>query len=347
MPARVPARDRRRGHALRRLPPDEVRVRDERDRRLAARGPLLGHAHAPEDPRGHGNCPARWPGSAARARSETSRTSSTRARRASRGAAFGYTGIVVAALARYNPLAVVLVAVLIGGLQNAGLYLQGADFPTGPRRRPPGDHPLLHARRRAARSATACASGGVVPRRRRRAVIAAALNDSLVVLRPHAGCRLRHADPLCRARRAPRGALWRAQPRRRGDDAGSGAVMGFWASQHAAGVVERRALPRRGGWRRSRRSPFSLIHAFLTITLRASQIVSYLAPDDLLRGPRAVVVPRKLRSASRTSRRSTSSRASTCFGSRRTSRWSVPLLFYESALVYVSWLFVVVGSRST
>jgi simple sugar transport system permease protein len=47
------------------------------------------------------------------------------------GAAFGYTGIVVAALARYNPVAVVLVAVLIGGLQNAGLYLQGPDFPTG------------------------------------------------------------------------------------------------------------------------------------------------------------------------------------------------------------------------
>jgi simple sugar transport system permease protein len=46
------------------------------------------------------------------------------------GAAFGYTGIVVAALARYNPLAVVLVGVLIGGLQNAGLYLQGPDFPT-------------------------------------------------------------------------------------------------------------------------------------------------------------------------------------------------------------------------
>ncbi len=47
------------------------------------------------------------------------------------GAAFGYTGIVVAALARYNPIAVCVVAVLIGGLQNAGLYLQGPDFPTG------------------------------------------------------------------------------------------------------------------------------------------------------------------------------------------------------------------------
>jgi ABC-type uncharacterized transport system permease subunit len=47
------------------------------------------------------------------------------------GANFGYTGIVVAALARYNPLSACLVAVLIGGLQNAGLYLQGPDFPTG------------------------------------------------------------------------------------------------------------------------------------------------------------------------------------------------------------------------
>ncbi len=46
-------------------------------------------------------------------------------------AAFGYTGIVVAALARYNPLAVCLVAVLIGGLQNAGFSLQGVDFPSG------------------------------------------------------------------------------------------------------------------------------------------------------------------------------------------------------------------------
>jgi ABC-type uncharacterized transport system permease subunit len=46
-------------------------------------------------------------------------------------AGYGYTGIVVAALARYNPFAVVLVAFLIGGLQNAGYTLQGADFPAG------------------------------------------------------------------------------------------------------------------------------------------------------------------------------------------------------------------------
>jgi simple sugar transport system permease protein len=46
-------------------------------------------------------------------------------------ASYGYAGIVVAALARYNPFAVVLVAVLLGGLQNAGYALQGADFPSG------------------------------------------------------------------------------------------------------------------------------------------------------------------------------------------------------------------------
>ncbi len=44
---------------------------------------------------------------------------------------YGYTGIVVAALARYNPFAVVLAAFLIGGLQNAGYTLQSADFPSG------------------------------------------------------------------------------------------------------------------------------------------------------------------------------------------------------------------------
>jgi simple sugar transport system permease protein len=44
---------------------------------------------------------------------------------------YGYAGIVVAALGRYNPFAVCLVAFLIGGLQNAANTLQGADFPSG------------------------------------------------------------------------------------------------------------------------------------------------------------------------------------------------------------------------
>jgi general nucleoside transport system permease protein len=38
---------------------------------------------------------------------------------------------VIAALARYNPFAVLVVAFLLGGLQNAGYTLQGADFPSG------------------------------------------------------------------------------------------------------------------------------------------------------------------------------------------------------------------------
>jgi general nucleoside transport system permease protein len=46
-------------------------------------------------------------------------------------ASFGYAGIVVAALARLNPFAVVVVALLLGGLSNAGFSLQGATFPAG------------------------------------------------------------------------------------------------------------------------------------------------------------------------------------------------------------------------
>lgn len=46
-------------------------------------------------------------------------------------AGYGYAGIVVAALGRYNPFAVCVIAFLLGGLQNAGYALQGADFPSG------------------------------------------------------------------------------------------------------------------------------------------------------------------------------------------------------------------------
>jgi general nucleoside transport system permease protein len=46
-------------------------------------------------------------------------------------AGYGYAGIVIAALARYNPFAVCFVAFLLGGLQNAGYTLQGVDFPSG------------------------------------------------------------------------------------------------------------------------------------------------------------------------------------------------------------------------
>jgi simple sugar transport system permease protein len=46
-------------------------------------------------------------------------------------AGYGYAGIVVAALARLNPLAVVPVSIVLGGLSNAGRALPGPDFPAG------------------------------------------------------------------------------------------------------------------------------------------------------------------------------------------------------------------------
>ena len=65
-------------------------------------------------------------------------------------AGYGYAGIVIAALARYNPFAVCLVAFLLGGLQNAGLRAAGRRLPVRARRRDAGADPLLRPRRRAA-----------------------------------------------------------------------------------------------------------------------------------------------------------------------------------------------------
>ena len=46
-------------------------------------------------------------------------------------AGFGYSGIVVAALARYNPVAVIVTSFFVGMLVNAGFALQGPGFPIG------------------------------------------------------------------------------------------------------------------------------------------------------------------------------------------------------------------------
>ncbi len=46
-------------------------------------------------------------------------------------AGFGYSGIVVAALARYNPIAVIVTSFFVGMLVNAGFALQGPGFPVG------------------------------------------------------------------------------------------------------------------------------------------------------------------------------------------------------------------------
>ena len=97
----------RRGLPLVPVLADALRLRGPGDRRLAARGALRGHATRRKILAVMAS-PARSPASAARARSATSGTRSTR-----RAAApcYGYAGIVVAALARYNPIAVVPVAV--------------------------------------------------------------------------------------------------------------------------------------------------------------------------------------------------------------------------------------------
>ena len=192
-------------------------------------------------------------------------------------AAFGYTGIVVAALARYNPFAVCLVAVLIGGLQNAGLTFQGPDFPSG----------LVGVMQGII---LFCALGGELldplpaavhaeredSRRRVRGAGTMSINDSLLVF--VLAQAVLYGTPLLYA------ALGELLAERSGVlNLGVegmmlfGAAVGYWATQRVA-------------WRRRRRSRGSLssppqhrgramaaIHAFLTITLRASQIVSGLA----------------------------------------------------------------------
>ena len=126
---------------------------------------------------------------------------------------YGYTGIVVAALARYNPFAVVLVAFLDRRPAERGQHAAGRRLPVRARRRDAGDHPLLRARRRAARPLPRSASAArTAPWSRPREQLAARR-------RARVRRRVRDAAALRGARRAARGALGRAQPRRRGDDA--------------------------------------------------------------------------------------------------------------------------------
>ena len=154
-----------------------------------------------------------------------------------RQASYGYTGIVVAALARYNPLAVVLVAAPAGRIAKRRLRPSGRRLPERPRRRDAGPDPLLRARWRAVRPVP-----GAFPARIEPCEITGAgarlVNNSLVVVVLASGVLYGTPLPLRGARRVARRAVRRAQPRRRGDDA-VGAVMGFW-------TVER--IPVRRRW---------------------------------------------------------------------------------------------------
>ena len=191
-------------------------------------------------------------------------------------AAFGYTGIVVAALARYNPFAVCLVAVLIGGLQNAGFTLQGADFPSGLVGVMQGiilfcalgGELLIRYRVRLHASRPGGRAGHGARRREHQRQPAR--------VRARAGRALRHAAALRRPRRAARGAVRRAQPRRRGDDAvrRGGRLLGDTALRRCERRRPRSRPCSRPG---AAGAAMAAIHAFLTVTLRASQIVSGLA----------------------------------------------------------------------
>ena len=172
---------------------------------------------------------------------------------------YGYTGIVVAALARYNPFATLLVAFLIGGLENAGNTLQGPNFPAGLVGVLQGiilfcalgGELLIRNRVRIVRPAEEDASRR---RSRRREQLAARRADRV-------RRRVRHAAALRRARRAARGAVGRAEPRRRGDDARrrgdgllDGAAPAHERGRRARGRDRRRGADRRGARARSTRS---------------------------------------------------------------------------------------------
>ena len=212
---------------------------------------------------------------------------------------YGYTGIVVAALARYNPFAVVLVAFLIGGLATPAMPFRA---PTSP----PAWWGSCRASSCSARSAANCscaiasASGAAPPWRRRPPREQQPLRPDRVVRH-----RLRHAAPVRRARRAAGRALGRAQPGRRGDDAGRGgdgllrrAATGR-AGADRTGRGDRRGGPRRRGDREHPRVPRD----------HAAREPDRLGPrdHDLRRRRRALVVPRERPQPGASRRRATSS----------------------------------------
>ena len=130
---------------------DAVRVRGAGAERLRARGALRRRPDPAEDPRGDGDLRRRSPASAARARSATSATRSTATRTACRSSATATRASSSPRSPATTRSPSLLVAFLIGGLENAGQHAPGRRLPGRARRRDPGDHPLLRARRRAAR----------------------------------------------------------------------------------------------------------------------------------------------------------------------------------------------------
>ena len=271
------------------LPADALRLRDERDRRLAAGGALRGDAHAPEDPRGDGALRARSPASAARARSATSRTCSTRPA-GLQGATYGYTGIVVAALAPLQPVRGLPRRRPARRAAERRLLPPGRRLPDRPRRRDAGDHPLLHARRRAADPLP----GADRPAARR--AVPAEAPSCASTTRSSSSCSTQavvYGTPILFA------ALGELLAERSGVlNLGVegmmlvGAVMGFWTVQRAPGP-EAVALALAVLTAAFAALVMALILAFLVD--HAAREPDRLGPraDDLRRRPRALVVPRQ------------------------------------------------------
>ena len=146
----------------------------------------------------------------------------------------------------------------------------GRRLPLRPGGRDAGHRPVLRARRRVARPLSRPPRARALPWRRRPRREQQPLRPDRVVRH-----RLRHAAPVRRARRVAGRALGRAQPGRRGDDAGRGgdgllrrAATGRAGAVALAAAIAVAALAG---------AAIASIHAFLVITLRASQIVSGLA----------------------------------------------------------------------
>ena len=162
---------------------------------------------------------------------------------------------MVAALARYNPFAVCVIAFLLGGLQNAGYALQGADFPSG----------LVGVMQGLI---LFCALGGEVLVRNRiridlhrsgrggRMIVAAGVNDSILVV--VLASAVVYGTPLLYA------ALGELLAERSGVlNLGVegmmlvGAVMGFWGVQRTGSLAVAILVAALAG------AAMALIHAFL------------------------------------------------------------------------------------
>src|SRR5437868_1793100 len=268
--ARRRHRSPRRSRALAAVHAHAVRLRGPGARRLPARRALRGRAHAAEDPRRHGDLGRdRRP----RRRQPGRRLPAHARRRPQRPpeAALRVLGNRRRGARALQPARGRPRCVPRGRAAERRQHAAGRRLPVRARRRDAGDRPLLGTRRRAARPLSRALR---VPHRTRSGG-ARRVNNSLLVVLIASG--IAYGTPLLYA------ALGELLAERSGVlNLGVegmmlvGAVMGFWTVQrfHAnTGIVLAAAI----GVAALAGALMAAIHAFLVITLRASQIVSGLA----------------------------------------------------------------------